>query len=85
MFSVSVQIIRAALTRGKADPSGVGNDVDVPVGRRKQDNGRGHTHAPDEYADERQHPLRRQLRREADLGPFVDREARPHQAEPSCP
>jgi len=67
-----------SLTCCKANPAGIGNDISVPVRGHQQNDGRGHTNAADENADECNEPLDLQVWSEANLRPIVQGHASPH-------
>ncbi len=69
------------LTGGKSNPSGVGNNVLIPVAAAEKDNSCSDADAANKDADQWQHPFRRQVWAEADLGPVVQCCARPHQTQ----
>lgn len=74
---------RNRLTGRKTNPSGIGNDIPIPVTGSEQDDGSGDADATHKYADECYEPFWLQFRSEANLRPIVQGHAGPHQSQTS--
>lgn len=82
-FSFKVHFIntKEKFTRCKSDPSGIRNNISVPVTGNEKDNGRSYADAAGEYADQGQEPLGLQSGGVTDGSSVVHAHAGPHQSQ----